>query len=220
MRFIYDIVVNYENNFFEFYEWEKEDNIINIKKMPLFLVNNETYKIIKYESVTINSTFVDKIRDKTFAYNKIKIGPSCLITNGMEVIGILCNDKGEVIKDNPMHEDNIFMCEYMTGVKTIAKVAYEAADIDIYDIDIIKRKKINKNNINRREAERREFLINYINSENNNSNLKYLYYDYFEKENEDISLIKKELINEIKHNWNKKLNSFYETAKIINRIKN
>ena len=95
----------------------------------------------------------------------------------------------------------------------------EAADIDIYDIDIIKRKKINKNNINRREAERREFLINYINSENNNSNLKYLYYDYFEKENEDISLIKKELINEIKHNWNKKLNSFYETAKIINRIK-
>ena len=32
MRFIYDIVVNYENNFFEFYEWEKEDNIINIKK--------------------------------------------------------------------------------------------------------------------------------------------------------------------------------------------
>ena len=41
-----------------------------------------------------------------------------------------------------------------------------------------------------------------------------------EKENEDISLIKKELINEIKHNWNKKLNSFYETAKIINRIKN
>ena len=72
----------------------------------------------------------------------------------------------------------------------------------------------------RREAERREFLINYINSENNSSNLKYLYYDYFEKENEDISLIKKELINEIKHNWNKKLNSFYETAKIINRIKN
>ena len=193
MRFIYDIVVNYENNFFEFYEWEKEDNIINIKKMPLFLVNNETYKIIKYESVTINSAFVDKIRDKTFAYNKIKIGPSCLITNGMEVIGILCNDKGEVIKKSSLlidEEDEILE---------------EAADIDIYDIDIIKRKKINKNNINR---------------ENNNSNLKYLYYDYFEKENEDISLIKKELINEIKHNWNKKLNSFYETAKIINRIKN
>ena len=126
----------------------------------------------------------------------------------MEVIGILCNDKGEVIKKSSLlidEEDEILE---------------EAADIDIYDIDIIKMKKINKNNINRREAERREFLINYINSENNNSNLKYLYYDYFEKENEDISLIKKELINEIKHNWNKKLNSFYETAKIINRIKN
>ena len=32
MRFIYDIVVNYENNFFEFYEWEKEDNIMLITR--------------------------------------------------------------------------------------------------------------------------------------------------------------------------------------------
>lgn len=208
MKFIYDIVVNFEKDFFEFYEWEKGDNIINIKKMPLFVVNNETYKIIKYENVTINSAFVDKIRDKTFAYNKIKVGPSCLITNGMEAIGILCNDKGEVIKKSSLlidEEDEILE---------------EAADIDIYDIDIIKRKKINKNNVNRREAVRREFLINYINNENNCSNLKYLYYDYFEKEKEDISLIKKELINEIRYNWNKRLNGFYETAKIINGIKN
>ena len=208
MRFIYDIVVNFEKDFFEFYEWEKEDNIVNIKKIPLFLVNNETYKIIKYENVTINSMFVDKIRDKTFAYNKIKIGPSCLITNGMEVIGILCNDKGEVIKKSSLliDEEN--------------EILEETADIDFYNIDIIKRKKINKNNINRRETEKRNFLIKYISKENNNSNLKYLYYDYFEKENEDIFLIKKELINEIRYNWNKRLNDFYETAKIINRIKN
>ena len=208
MNYIYDILLNFKKEFFEFYEWEKEDNIVNIKKIPLFLVNNETYKIIKYENVTINSVFVDKIRDKTFAYNKIKIGPSCLITNGMEVIGILCNDKGEVIKKSSLliDEEN--------------EILEEAADIDFYNIDIIKRKKINKNNINRRETEKRNFLIKYISKENNNSNLKYLYYDYFEKENEDISLIKKELINEIRYNWNKRLNDFYETAKIINRIKN
>ncbi len=50
----------------------------------------------------------------------------------MEVIGILCNDKGEVIKKSSLlidEEDEILE---------------EAADIDIYDIDIIKRKKINK----------------------------------------------------------------------------
>lgn len=208
MRFIYDIVVNFEKNFYEFYEWEKDDNIINIKKIPLFFVNNETYKIIKYESVTIDNLFINKIRDKTFAYNKIKIGPSCLITNGMEVIGILFNDKGEVVKKSSLLIDEE------------DEVLEEATDIDVYDINIIKRKKINKKCVNRREGERREFLINYINKENNNSNLKYLYYDYFEKENEDISLIKRELTYEIKHNWNKRLNSFYETVKLINKIKN
>lgn len=208
MKFIYDIVVNFEKDFFEFYEWEKEDNIINIKKIPLFLISNETYKNIKYNNVSVNSSFVDKIRDKTFAYNKIKIGPSCLITNGVEAIGIMLDNNGNVIKKSSLlidEEDEILE---------------EATDIDVYDIIILNKRKIINNNGNRRENKKKKFLINYINKESNTSNLKYLYYDYFEKENEDVSFIKKKLISEINHSWNKRLNNFYETAKIINRIKN
>ncbi len=208
MKFIYDIVVNFEKDFFEFYEWEKEDNIINIKKIPLFLISNETYKNIKYNNVSVNSSFVDKIRDKTFAYNKIKFGPSCLITNGVEAIGIMLDNNGNVIKKSSLlidEEDEILE---------------EATDIDVYDIIILNKRKIINNNGNRRENKKKKFLINYINKESNTSNLKYLYYDYFEKENEDVSFIKKKLISEINHSWNKRLNNFYETAKIINRIKN
>lgn len=208
MRYIYDIVLNFEKCFFEFYEWEKNDNIINIKKIPVFMVNNETYKNIKYNNVTVNTEFVDKLRDKTFTYNRIKVGPSCLISNGMEVIGLLFNDKGDVIKKSSLLIDEE------------EEVLEEITDSDIYVIDIVKSRKIKKDNFNRRDSERRDFLINYINKENNISNLKYLYYDYFEIEEEKADIIKKKLIEEIRNNWNKRFNSFYETVKIMNRIKN
>ena len=68
----------------------------------------------------------------------------------------------------------------------------------------------------------RNSIINlkYINKENNLTNLKYLYYDYFEKEDDNINNIKKSLINEIKYNWNNKLDDLYETVKIFKKIKN
>ena len=47
-----------------------------------------------------------------------------------------------------------------------------------------------------------------------------MYYDYFEKDEEDSNIIREGLINEIKNNWNKKFDTFYETVKIFNKIKN
>ena len=44
--------------------------------------------------------------------------------------------------------------------------------------------------------------------------------DYFEKEDDNINNIKKSLINEIKYNWNNKLDDLYETVKIFKKIKN
>ena len=75
-------------------------------------------------------------------------------------------------------------------------------------------------NINRTQKEKKEFLIKYISKEKNDINLKYLYYDYFEKDENDSGVIKNILISEIKNDWNKKLDKFYETVKIFNKIKN
>ena len=75
-------------------------------------------------------------------------------------------------------------------------------------------------NINRLEKEKKDFLIRYISKENSLINLKYLYYDYFEKEEQDIDIIKKTLIKEIKYNWNKKFQEFYNTVKMFNKISN
>lgn len=209
MNFIYDIVLNFNKDYYNFFEWNKKDNIINIKKIPLFIVNNDTFNVMKYDNITVSKSFIDTIKDKTYTYSRQKIGPACLLCNGKEVIGILFSDAGVLLKRSSLLLDEE------------EEVIDEIYSEEIYNIDIVKIKK-NKidNNINRSQKEKKDYLIRYINKETNDINLKYLYYDYFEKDEDDIAAIKNGLADEIMNNWNKKFNSFYETVKIFCKIKN
>lgn len=47
---------------------------------------------------------------------------------GMDVRAVIFNN---YIKGDVMHEDNIVMCEKMTGIRVIAKVPQKATDIDV-----------------------------------------------------------------------------------------
>jgi len=209
MNFIYDIVLNFNKDYYDFFEWNKKDSIVNIKKIPLFVVNNDTFNSMKYDGVTVSKNFIDLIREKTYTYNRQKIGNSCLLSNGKQVIGVFFNDKGDLIKRSSLLLDEE------------EEVLDEIYSDDITDIDIIKIKKGNCNDsINRIQKEKKDFLIKYINKEKNDVNLKYLYYDYFEKDEVDTNVIRETLINEIKNNWNKKFDGFYETVKIFSKIKN
>lgn len=209
MNFIYDIVLNFNKDYYNFFEWNKRDNIINIKKIPLLVVDNDTFKIMKYDNVTVAKSFIDCIKDKTYTYNRQKIGPACLISNSKEVIGLLFNDNGVLIKRSSLLLDEE------------EEVLDEIYSDEIFNIEIIKFRKVKADiNINRSQKEKMEFLIKYISKENSDINLKYLYYDYFEKDEDDTSVIKDSLILEIKNNWTKKFDRFYETAKIFNKIKN
>lgn len=208
MNFIYDIVLNFNKEYYHFFEWNKKDNIVNIKKIPLFLIDNDTYRMMKYDKVTVAEDFISLIKDRTYTYSRIKIGPSILVSNGKEVIGLLFNEKGLLLKRSSLLLDEE------------EEVLEEINSDEIYKIEIIKRQKVTYENISRIEKENKDYLIKYINKEKNNLNLKYLYYDYFEEEEEDIQKIKNRLINEIKNNWNKKLDNLREIVKLFNKIKN
>lgn len=208
MNYIYDIVLNFNKDYFYFYEWNKKDSIINIKKIPLFIVSNNTFNKMKYDNVVVSSDFINLIKDKTFTYSKNKIGNGTLLSNGKEVIGVLFDDMGNLIKRSslPIDEEE--------------EVLEEINDEEVFNIDIVSSRKNRHDDINRIEREKKAFLNKYIKKENKITTLKYLYYDFFEKEEENIFTIKEKLLKEINGNWNSKLNSFYNTVKIFNKISN
>lgn len=208
MNYIYDIVLNFNKDYFCFYEWNKKDNIISIKKIPLFVVDNNTFNMMKYDKVVVSSNFISLIKDKTYTYSKNKIGNSALLSNGKEVVAVLFDNKGNLIKRSSLLIDEE------------EEVLDEIDNNDMFSIEIISNKNIKREDINRGEKEKKNFLNKYIKKENNITNLKYLYYDYFEKEEDDVIIIKKKLLYEINSDWTDKLNSFYETVRIFNKINN
>lgn len=208
MNFIYDIVLNFNKEYYNFFEWNKKDNIINIKKIPLFMVSNSIFNNMKYDIVKVSSDFINMIKDKTYIYSKKDSIISCLISNGKEVIGVMFDTEGNVIKRSSLLLDEE------------EEVLDEVYDENVFDIDIVSVKKRKINNVNRVQKDKSNYLLRYIKKENNTLNLKYLYYDYFEEEEEDIVKIKDRLNYEITNNYNKKLSKLYDTVQIFNKIKN
>ena len=46
MHYYYDLLVNLDDVAWEFYEWEKKDNILPVKKIPFVRVNEKEFKEI------------------------------------------------------------------------------------------------------------------------------------------------------------------------------
>lgn len=65
--------------------------------------------------------------------NTVGLTTEFLKSRGIKLNGIIFNNYEE---NNIMHEDNLKMCEYITGTKVIAKVKKNDTDIDI-DINLL-----------------------------------------------------------------------------------
>lgn len=191
MDYIYDIVLNFQSNYYDFFEWKQNDKIINIKKIPVYSINNENYLNLKYNDVILDIKNIPK---------QIKM---FLVTNGIEVMGILIDNKGRVIKRSSLIFDE-------------ADEVLEEKD-SIKPLSIKYKKNIKKNyKLNSRiEIEKIKFLENYFNNINKIEDeylLKYIYYDIYNLEENNINKVYenlKELINE-------DLNTIYNSVKKIN----
>lgn len=186
MDYIYDIILNFQNNYYDFYEWKSKDKLMNVKKILVYKISGEDYLNLKYNDVIIEINALPK-QTKMF-----------LVTNGEEVMGILLDQNGKVVKKSSL--------------------LFEEADEVLEEKDIIKEVKINyiKNkakinkNYSRIEEEKLNFLEKFfseINKEKDEYLLKYIYYDIYLKEEEDINIIYQELKKLINNDINKIYNS-------------
>ena len=97
MNYIYDILLNFHEIDYDFYEWNVNDDIIHIRKIPFIKINrNLMSRIINYR-FCVSSDFLKKISNRTevFASKNIKIMKYvCLFSDGYEVIAVQFSDDG------------------------------------------------------------------------------------------------------------------------------
>ena len=186
MEYIYDIVLNLQEEYYDFYEWQKKDRIINIKKIPIYKVSNIDYLTIKNNNVTIDKLTLPK-SNKLF-----------LITSGVEVMGILINNNGKIIKKSSLiFEESDDILEDKDEIKQI--------DIK-YNIN----KQLKQNFISRLSKEKIKYINKYlkkIDKQKDEYLLKYLYYEIYNIEENNLDTIYNELLNLSKKDINKIYNS-------------
>lgn len=210
MNYIYDIVLNFNKDYFEFFQWRKSDKIINVKKIPVFKVSDQDLVSFKYNVIRVNKNFLEKIYDLTLFYTKIDNNYKymCLVSNTNETIGLMFDKNGRLIKRSSLVFDE---------EEEVNEEIFNEREIKIDYLENTLRK---YENISRIDKEKRDYLFKFINSlkiDKDSNILKYMYYDYFEIEEEDACKIKKIILQELINNDNNKL---YELVKVLKKIKN
>lgn len=163
MKYIYDIVLNFNKDYYDFYEWNNDDRIINIKKIPLYRVSKNDYLSIKYNDIIINN-FSDRI---------------FLITDTLGVMGVMLNKSGRVIKRSSLlidEEDEILD---------------ESKKLKIFKLNIKRNIYKKREIIGRNTLEKRRVVNSFFRKVNKKDDiylLKYIYYDLYQRD-DDINNI-------------------------------
>ena len=210
MNYIYDIVLNFNRDYYEFFQWKKGDKIINVKKIPAFRVSSEDIRNLKYNFVKVNKVFLEKIYDVTLFYSKNDCKYMCLVSDTNETLGLMFDKDGNLIKRSSLVFDEE------------EEVNEELEHEDEIKIEFVYNKFRDIDYVSRVDKEKRDYLYKFINSldcKKNEIVLKYIYYDYFEKEEEDVFFIKKSIIKEINSDSCDK-DKLCDLIKVFKKIRN
>lgn len=212
MNYIYDIILNFNDYLIDFFEWEKSDLIVHIKKIPIFKIKIDEFEQINTNEFCVDEDFLKNIYLKTEMWNNNRNKNDLyysLFSDGNSVIAIQFNKYGKCIKRSSLYIDEelevLEICERLELKNITFKLGNH----------------INSNLKTRREIKTEKFLLNelsVLNKKNDFNKIKYLYFECFNKKENDINkAIYK--INEIikSNNKNKELFNLFKLISTNNK---
>ena len=180
MKYIYDILLNFNEKLYEFYEWDDCDNFDYVKKIAIIKVNKDTLNDIRNNKIMLDDEFVKEIHNTCEVYTSKSIKSieyACLFTSNSSIIACLFNYKGiSIMKSDLLLDEGLDIIEIC---KKIKPVTLKYTIISKEDKELITRHDKKKLIFMKQE-------INNMYKNNNIDKLKYLYYECFNKNEESI----------------------------------
>lgn len=207
MNYVYDVLLNFNKEMYEFYDWNLDDYISHIRKILVFRINNKTMDDLVNNNVVIDSEFLVKISNRTEMFTKqnVKIiNYAALFTNGSFVIGLKFDKNGEIIGRSKLLIDEEL------------DILDSALDMNEYNL---KYKLINTNKNEFFKTRKEVFIEKYISKKldevkDNKEMLKYLYYECFNEKNTDFGKMLLKLNKSLTNNWDGFYNKVYNFFKL------
>ena len=205
MNYIYDILVNFKYPLMEFYDWNSDDDILNIKRIPLIKISSEDLNILKYNKFKLKD--ITNIKGNTKIFNDRKKNyTSVIYTDGCEAVAFNFDDKGVSISKSDLlldEEADILNNSLSLNITNIEYKVLSNDSVDLYKT--------------RNEVKITNYLIDEIDKIDDLDKLKYIYYECF---NDYKEVSKTKFINIIKGKWDDKYYKIYDFFKSISMNKN
>ena len=186
MIYIQDIILNLNKDFIEFFEWNNNDYLTHIRKIPIFKIDSNDLFKIKTNNIIDNKKFLESIKYKCSTFSKLKYDYLFLVCTEEKVLAISSNSSGEIklISDLLIEEEDDILDDF--------------SKYPFINLSIIVKNETKYNFLTRKENDKINYVLNCL--ENIDPNL----YDYlcFEL---DINSINKDFIL---NNYNKMYNFF------------
>lgn len=199
MTYINDIFINLNNDYFEFYEWNRKDLITHIKKIPIIKVNNKMFNDIINHNIIIEDDVINNYLNKATLYSNNTKYNYIAFTNGINACVVSLSPKGNILKKSSLifeDEENISIC---------------AKNLTTQKINYKTKKNRESKYLTRSEKEKKSFVLKNLKKISLNK-LRYLYFDCFNKQENSkekiINIISKELKNDNLDVYQKSFNLF------------
>ena len=209
MIYIYDILLNFQKDIYEYYEWKKEDLFVHIKRIKLFKISSLQLEDFFNYSIRIDISFLNTICNATELYRKSNIEYAALFTDGYRVLGIMFDNKGKSISKSRL---------LLEEEEEIIRISDRLKDYDIVYKNV---KRSKKYLCTREEKTQREYLLKHIKNlykKKNYSFIEYLYLEYFGDVLNNTNDMYQELITSL-NTLTTKHKALIETLKLANRKK-
>lgn len=209
MNYIYDVLINFDSMIYDHFEWNINDNIYHIKKVPLFKVDEKTINDIKNYNIVVSEDFLNKIKNKTEIYlnrGSKQIEYACILCNGEKVLAVKIDSNGKITRYSKM-----LISEEIEAIET-------AELINFTNISYTKGNKKSQLLLKtKQELKKTEYLKEKLKN-SSEEQLKYIYYELYNEELKSDD-IREKLEKEIKNTWNENTTKMYEFFMLMKSIK-
>ncbi len=209
MSYIYDILLNFNENLYDFYEWNLNDDIVHIRKMPIIKVSTTQMIDIIQKKIKFTNDFLNKVKNKTelFTNKAVKLlNYSLIISDNNKALGILLNDSGELIKYSSLLIDEEL---------DVIEMAYNLEETKL-EFEIINTFNAKEFKTRKEEAMQKFILkeLDVIKKTADMDKLKYLCFECFDEKIETRDELITKIETNLKNNWNEVYLKVYNFLKL------
>ncbi len=206
MNYVYDILSNFNQELYDFYDWDKNDNFTHLRKVPSFRVSKEVLVDLMFKKVKIKCNLLKLIKDKTQVFTKegVDVIEYCfIVSDSVNALGVILDEDGVVYKRSK------FLVSEELEINKCLKTS------KIYNVEYnLLSSKTHYSNMTRNEEKVTNLILNELELiMDSTDKIDYLYYEWFNT-NKGKNKYKK-LVSSIKSSYTSKHEYILELLNLL-----